>query len=515
MLEHYLRHILNARIYKAARQTPLDPMPQLSDRLQHHILLKREDLQPVFSFKIRGAYNKISKLSDAEKARGVIVASAGNHAQGVAFSAKLLNIKATVIMPVTTPDTKVIAVRNYGAEIILHGDNFDQALEHCLALQRTRNMVFISPYDDLDIIAGQGTMGLEILQQCNDPIDAIFVPVGGGGMIAGIIAVVKYLQPEIKVIGVEPEDAASLTAALKAKSRVKLEQVGIFADGVAVKQVGVEPFKIIEHHIDGVINVTTDEICAAIKDIFNDTRAITEPSGALAIAGVKKYVAQMSDQMPKQLAGKQTFIAINSGANTNFKRLRHITERAEIGEGKEVLLAATIPEQPGSFKRFCQLLDGYPITEFNYRYHHAAAAHIFVGIELKQRSELKQIMRLLASEEKSLDVLDMTDNEMAKIHLSHMIGGHMDSGLQLNRERVFRFEFPERPGALMQFLTNLGDQWNISLFHYRNHGSAYGRVLAGLQIPEQEQQAFALFLHQLGYPWFEETENPAYQRFLR
>ena len=513
MLENYLKNIINSKVYGAARQTPLDPMPQLSDRFNNKILLKREDLQPVFSFKIRGAYNKISSLSAQEKARGIIAASAGNHAQGVALSAQLLKLKATIVMPVTTPDTKVNAVSRYGAKVILYGDTFDQTLEHCLGLQKAENLVFIAPYDDPDIIAGQGTIGLEILQQISQKqksesaIDAIFVPVGGGGLIAGIAAVIKYLQPSIQIIGVEPEDAASATAALAQQRRIVLDHVGLFADGVAVKQVGAEPFKIIAKYVDRMITVNTDEICAAIKDIFDDTRVIAEPAGALSVAGIKKYLQQNAKT-------GQTLVGINSGANTNFNRLRHITERAEIGEGKEALLAVRIPEKPGSFKRFCQILDGHAVTEFNYRYHDAHQAEIFVGIELADKEDLQLIIALLNRQEEPMQVLNMTDNEMAKLHLRHMIGGYISENQNMPKERVFRFEFPERPGALMQFLNHLGNQWNISLFHYRNHGAAYGRVLVGLQVPVQEQQQFDQFLQKLDYTCVEETANPAYQRFL-
>ena len=507
MLENYLKNIINSKVYGAARQTPLDPMPQLSDRFNSEILLKREDLQPVFSFKIRGAYNKISSLSAQEKARGIIAASAGNHAQGVALSAQLLKLKASIVMPVTTPDTKVNAVSRYGAKVILYGDTFDQALVHCLALQKAEDLVFISPYDDPDIIAGQGTIGLEILQQSKSTIDAIFVPVGGGGLIAGIAAVVKYLQPAVQIIGVEPEDAASVTVALAQQKRVVLDHVGLFADGVAVKQVGAEPFKIIAKYVDAMITVNADEICAAIKDIFDDTRVIAEPAGALSVAGIKKYLQQNGK------AG-QRLVGINSGANTNFNRLRHITERAEIGEGKEALLAVRIPEKPGSFKRFCQILGKHAVTEFNYRYHDAHQAEIFVGIELADKEDLQPIIVLLNCQEEPMQVLNMTDNEMAKLHLRHMIGGYISENQNMPNERVFRFEFPERPGALMQFLNHLGNQWNISLFHYRNHGAAYGRVLVGLQVPRQEQQQFDQFLQKLDYSYVEETANPAYQRFL-
>lgn len=503
MLEQYVKKTLNARVYDVAQETPLQVAPQLSERLGNTILLKREDLQPVFSFKIRGAYNKIARLSAEQRACGVVTASAGNHAQGVAMAAKHLGIKATIVMPKTTPEIKIKAVRARGAKVVLHGDAFPESLAYSLKLVDEKGLVYIHPYDDPDVIAGQGTVAMEILRQHQGPLHAVFVPCGGGGLLAGVAAYIKYLRPKIKVIGVEPEDSNCLQQALAADERVVLPQVGLFADGVAVTQIGEHTFEICRHYVDEVITVSTDEICAAIKDIYDDTRSITEPAGALAVAGIKKYV-QRSGISDKNL------VAIDSGANVNFDRLRHVAERAELGEKREAIIAVTIPEQPGSFKRFCQAVGKRQITEFNYRYHTDGNAHIFVGVqthpELDPRDALIEHLR-----NQNFPVLDLTDNELAKLHIRHMVGGHADA---VSSERVFRFEFPERPGALFNFLNRLGGHWNISMFHYRNHGAAHGRVLAALQVPEDEQHALSAALDEIGYPYWDETENPAYQLFL-
>jgi threonine dehydratase len=499
----YLEKILRARVYDVANETPLEDAPRLSARIENRVLIKREDLQPVFSFKLRGAYNKISGLSEADKARGVIAASAGNHAQGVALAAQRLNIRACIVMPTTTPRIKVDAVRALGAEIVLIGDSYDDALAHAKQIEQNEGLTFVHPYDDPDVIAGQGTVAMEILRQHRGHIDAIFVPVGGGGLLGGIAAYVKHLYPDVKVIGVEPHDAACLRAALDAGSRVRLAQVGLFADGVAVRQIGEEPFRLAQKYVDDVIVVDTDAICAAIKDVFDDTRSIAEPAGALSIAGLKAYAEREGWK-------QKTLIAIDSGANMNFDRLRHVVERAELGEQREALFAVTIPERPGAFKEFCQLLGRATITEFNYRFGRPEEAHIFVGVGLahgrKQRDEI-----LEALTRAGLAVVDLTMNEMAKLHVRYMVGGRAPA----DSERLLRFEFPERPGALMQFLTQVGGRWNISLFHYRNHGAAFGRVLAGLQVSPSEVDEFGRFLTELGYPHIEETKNPAYQLFLR
>ncbi len=501
-MKKYIEKILTARVYDVARETPLDPAVNLSERQNNQVLLKREDLQSVFSFKLRGAYNRIYQLTRSKNVKGVVAASAGNHAQGVALAAKKLGLAATIVMPKTTPGIKVDAVKSYGAKAILIGDNYDEACEYATAYARKQKMDFIHPYDDADVIAGQGTVGLEIVRQHADFIDAIFVPVGGGGLIAGIGSIVKYLSPKTKIIGVEPADAACMAGAFEKNRRVVLNHVGIFADGVAVKQVGKETFRVAKQCVDQMVTVTTDEICAAIKDIFDDTRSITEPAGALAVAGLKKYVAQ------KKLSGK-TLVAINSGANMNFDRLRHVAERAEIGEQREALFAVTIPERPGSFKTFCQTIGKRGITEFNYRYSDDNDAQVFAGVQLRDgMNERRELIKRLKS--KKYPVLDMTDNEMAKMHVRHLVGGRA----VLKNEVLYRFEFPERPGALLDFLSQIGTRWNISLFHYRNHGAAFGRVLVGLQIPKAERKQLGQYLDTLAYPYWEETDNPAYQLFL-
>ncbi len=503
MLSDYIRKIVTSKVYELAHETPLELAPQLSRRLGNQIWLKREDLQPVFSFKLRGAYNCMANLSEEQRERGVITASAGNHAQGVALSSAKLDIDALIVMPKTTPSIKVQSVSNMGARIELHGNTYNDCYEHAKLLAQKYNKTFVHPYDDPDVIAGQGTIAMEILRQHDGEIDAIFVPVGGGGLIAGILAFIKYLKPQIKVIGVEPDDAPCLDAALKAGERVVLEQVGIFADGVAVTQVGEEPFRIAKEYVDEVILVSTDEICAAIKDIFEDTRSIAEPAGALSVAGLKKYIQR------EKVKGKQ-FIAIDSGANINFDRLRHVAERAEIGEKREAIFAVTIPERPGSFRQFCEMLGQRPITEFNYRYADNENAHIFVGIQMMNGEEEKQ---QLISQLKTNDyaVEDLSDNEMAKLHIRHMVGGRSN----ISDERMVRFQFPERPGALLRFLNRMGGDWNISLFHYRNHGAAYGRVLAGIEVSNSELEKFYQFLDGLDYPYWAEDDNPAYTLFLK
>ncbi len=504
MPHQYIKKILQARVYDVARETPLDPAPAISQRLGNRVLLKREDLQPVFSFKLRGAYNKMVQLSSEERACGVVAASAGNHAQGLAMSAAKLGVKATIVMPKTTPDIKVNSVRARGAKVVLHGDTFDEASRFAQALVEEKGMVYVHPFDDVDVIAGQGTIGMELLRQESGPIHAVFVPVGGGGLIAGISVYIKYLRPEIKVIGVESEDSACLKAALEANERVVLSQVGIFADGVAVAQIGKNTFDICRNYVDEVITVNTDEICASIKDIFDDTRSITEPAGALALAGLKKYCAQHEIK-------DKTLIAIDSGANVNFDRLRHVSERAELGEQREAIIAARLPERPGSFKQFCKVLGNRMITEFNYRYSDSEQAMVFAGVQIKAGGDDRR--ELLAElKQQIFEVEDFSDNETAKLHVRYMVGGHAPA--QLDNEVVYRFEFPERPGALMKFLNKIGGRWNISMFHYRNHGAAYGRVLVGMQVPEAEREQMVRFLEEVGYHFSEETANKAYQLFL-
>ncbi|MEJ2361314.1 MAG: threonine ammonia-lyase, biosynthetic [Gammaproteobacteria bacterium] len=504
MFQEYIDRIKQARVYDVAQRTSLDLAPNLSKRLNNQVLLKREDTQQVFSFKIRGAYNKIIHLTEAQRQQGIITASAGNHAQGVALAAQKLGIRATIVMPKTTPRIKVNSVAQYGVNIVLHSNTYDDAYAHALELAAAQQLEFIHPYDDPDVIAGQGTIAEEILQQYPQPIDAIFIPVGGGGLIAGVSAYIKTLHPEIRIIGVEPDDAPSMYAALAAKERVVLDTVGLFADGVAVRQVGEEPFRIASACVDEMLLVSTDEICAAIKDIFDDTRSITEPAGALAIAGMKKYVE-------REGCAQQTFVAIDSGANMNFDRLRHVAERAELGEQREALFAVTIPERPGSFRTFCETIGQRGITEFNYRYSDSQQAHVFVGVQLQSGPKERQEL-LAALRNKDYPVLDMTDNEMAKMHIRYMVGGRVQ-GLQ--DENLYRFEFPERPGALLRFLNRLGKKWNISLFHYRNHGADYGRVLIGIQVPASDKQEFRGYLDEIGYPYWEENTNPAYALFLQ
>lgn len=501
--DEYIKRILSARVYDVSVETRLHEAPQLSQRLNNSVLLKREDEQSIFSFKCRGAFNRIFKLMQETPLQGVVAASAGNHAQGVALAASRLGINAIIVMPQTTPGIKVDSVRGLGGEVILHGDDFGAALEHALKLVDERGYPFVHPFDHPDTIAGQGTVGIELCRQQPGPLDVVFVPVGGGGLASGVCAYMKYLRPEVKIVGVEPVDAASMHDSLKAGDRVTLDEVGLFADGVAVRQVGKFCFEICRELLDEVILVTVDEMSAAIKDIFNETRTLTEPAGALAVAGMKRYVRD------RGVSG-QTLIAINTGANINFDRLRHVAERVEIGESREALLAVTIPEEPGSFLRFCNTLGQRGITEFNYRYSGRSDAQVFAGVQMtggqQERGEL--IVQLEAG---GYSVLDMTHNDTAKLHLRHMIGGHAD----VPQERLYRFVFPERPGALPKFLTAMGKRWNITLFHYRNHGAAYARVLVGMTLPEGEEQQMSEFITNLGYKAEEESANQAYSLFLR
>lgn len=502
MKNDYLKKILTAQVYDVAIESPLEHISNLSGRIHNQILLKREDLQQVFSFKLRGAYNKMIKLSPAIRKRGVLAASAGNHAQGVALAAKKLDCSATIVMPVTTPQIKIQAVMARGGTVLLHGDSYNDAYDHAIELSKQKHATFIHPYDDPDVIAGQGTIGMEILRQHTGPIHAIFVPIGGGGLIAGIAAYVKSLYPEIKIIGVEPVDADAMYRSLQRGRRIKLTQAGLFADGVAVRQVGKETFRLSRELVDEVILVNTDAICAAIKDVFEDTRTILEPSGALSIAGIKAYVE-------REKIIHQTLIAIASGANMNFDRLRHISERAEIGEQREAVMSVTIPEEPGSFKKFCAMLGARSITEFNYRYADPKKAHVFVGVSVRNREEATKLIQDLKNN--GLPTEDLSNNEMAKLHVRHLVGGHAH---EVKNEILYRFEFPDRPGALMSFLNNMGHNWNISLFHYRNHGADYGRVLIGMQVAPEEKTDFKLFLDQLGYRYWDESNNPAYKLFL-
>ena len=501
--QDYLDRIENAQVYDVATETPLEEARGLSARLSNRILLKREDLQPGFSFKLRGAYNKIASLSDDEVANGVICSSAGNHAQGVALAARRRGIRAVIVMPLTSSQIKIDAVRALGGEVVLLGDAYDDAYAHARELEASEGLTFIHPFDDPDVIAGQGTIAAEILRQADSPIDAVFVPIGGGGLMAGIAVYIKNKQPGVRVIGVEPEDSAAMRDSLKAGSPVTLDHVGIFADGVAVRRVGDETFKLCQQHVDEIITVDTDQICAAIKDLFEDTRSVVEPAGGLAVAAVKKYVAE------NKLEG-QTLVTISCGANVNFDRLRHIAERAAIGEQQEMLLAAEIPEEPGSFRRFCELIGRRGITEFNYRYSDTKNAHIFAGVQLQNGiDERRELLQKLESA--GYTVVDLSDNEMAKLHVRHMVGGRSSA---VANERLYRFEFPERPGALLDFLNAIGTDWNISLFHYRNHGSDYGRILAGIDVPDDETGELESHLAKLGYAYWEESENPAYAMFL-
>ena len=504
MPQSYIKRILDARVYDVARETPIDEAVLLSRRFDNKIWLKREDLQPIFSFKLRGAYNKMVRLSEEQRACGVVAASAGNHAQGLAMAAEKMNVKATIVMPRTTPQIKIDAVRSRGARVVLHGDSFVEADAKAQKLVEDKNFVYVHPFDDPDVIAGQGTIGMEIVRQHETPLDALFVPVGGGGLIAGVAAYVKYVWPQTRIVGVEPEDAACLKLALERGRRDSLSEVGLFAEGVAVAQIGKEPFRIIRETVDEVITATTDEMCAAIKDIFEDTRSIAEPAGALALAGMKKYIERTG------VKGQQ-LLAIVSGANTNFDRLRYISERTEIGEQREAVISVTVPEQPGSFRAFCGAMGRRSITEFNYRYADAGSAQVFVGLSvIPGGDDLQDLLQNL--EKQGYEAEDMTNNEVAKLHIRHMVGGHAPKAAA--NERVYRFEFPERPGALLKFLSGLGQRWNISMFHYRNHGAAYGRILVGLQVARGEIKALEKTLDQINYRYWDETNNRAYQLYL-
>ena len=502
----YLRRILNARVYDVAIETPLEIAPQLSARIGGKLLLKREDLQPVFSFKLRGAYNKMVNLSPAALRRGVIAASAGNHAQGVALSAQKLGCRAVIVMPATTPEVKIDAVRMLGAEIVLHGDTFSDAFVKARALGRRRRLTFVHPFDDPDVIAGQGTVGMEILRQLHPqehgPLHAIFVAIGGGGLIAGVAAYVKALHPEIKIIGVQTTDSDAMARSLAAGRRIELAHVGLFSDTTAVKLVGKETFRLCRRYVDEVIKVDTDAICAAIKDVFQESRTILEPAGALGVAGAKAYAARVP------LAGK-TVAAITCGANMNFDRLRFVAERAEVGEQREAVFAVTIPEKRGSFKRLCALVGARNVTEFNYRIADRAVAHVFVGVQLGAPGDAARLSR--SFEKAGFANLDLTGNELAKLHLRHMVGGRSTLAAH---EHLYRFEFPERPGALMRFLASMSPSWNISLFHYRNQGADHGRILVGLQVPPREKAKLGDFLAKLGYRHWDESRNPAYRIFL-
>ena len=508
-----LHDILTSRVYDVARETPLDEAVGLSERLGQRVLLKREDLQPVFSFKLRGAYNRIARLSAVERERGIIAASAGNHAQGVAYSARTLGLRAVIVMPQTTPAIKVDAVRRLGAEVVLAGDSYSDAKLHCDTLVAETGMTFIHPFDDPLVIAGQGTVGAEILRRSQDNLSAVFVPVGGGGLIAGVAGYIKVLRPDVKVIGVEPFEADAMYRSLAEGRRVHLDQVGIFADGVAVREVGALPFSIAQQTVDDIVRVTNDEVCAAIKDIFDDTRTIMEPAGALAVAGLKRWVARgrpaQSDQPNPPDLPHQTLVAVLSGANMNFDRLRFVAERAEVGEAREALVAITIPERKGAFRDFCRALGRRVVTEFNYRLSGRSQAHIFVGCATQSTDDAAALVAQLRNE--GYDAVDLTGNEMAKLHVRHMVGGHAPD---VANERLCRFEFPERPGALAGFLDALAGRWNISLFHYRNHGADFGRVLAGFEVEADQLDAFVAFLDQLGYAYAIESENPAYRLFL-
>ncbi|MCB1706826.1 MAG: threonine ammonia-lyase, biosynthetic [Halioglobus sp.] len=504
MPQSYIKRILDARVYDVARETPIQEASLMSGRLDNTVWLKREDLQPVFSFKLRGAYCKMSRLSEEQRDRGVIAASAGNHAQGVAMAARKLRMKATIVMPRTTPLIKVEAVRNLGARVVMHGDSYDEAALHAQELLQARGMTYVHPFDDPDVIAGQGTVGMEIVRQCQRPLDALFVPVGGGGLLAGVSAYVKYVWPQTRIIGVEPEDAACLQLALARGRRDTLSEVGLFADGCAVAQVGKEPFRVIRKTVSEVITISTDEMCAAIKDIFEDTRSIAEPAGALALAGLKKYAHRTG-------ARGQDLLAIVSGANTNFDRLRYISERTEIGEHREAVISITVPERPGSFRQFLSVLGRRNITEFNYRYADANTARVFVGLSVTPGGE--DLAALLADLQKhGYTAEDLSDNEVAKLHIRYMVGGHAPA--ELGPELAYRVEFPERPGALLKFLSGLGQRWNISMFHYRNHGAAYGRIFIGIQAPPSERRKIAQVLDTIAFPYSEETGNRAYQLYL-
>ena len=499
----YLRRILTSRVYDIVEETPLDDAPLLSRRLDNHLMLKREDLQPVFSFKIRGAYNKMAQLSSGELAAGVIASSAGNHAQGVALAANELGCRAVIVMPQTAPKVKVDAVRDRGAEVVLHGESYSDANARAIELMDERGLTFVHPFDDPDVIAGQGTIGMEVLRQHSAPIHAVFVAIGGGGLIAGIATYIKQLHPDVKIIGVQTEDSDAMAQSIERHERVELGEVGLFSDGTAVRLVGEETFRLVEKYVDDIIRVDTDAVCAAIKDVFLDTRAILEPAGALAVAGAKSYVEMTG------ISG-ENLVAIACGANMNFDRLGFVSERADIGERREAILAATIPERHGSFREFCEVLGNRNITEFNYRMSDSPEAHVFVGVGISEQNEAAELLDLLGAS--GFDAIDLTDDEFAKVHLRHLVGGRSTIA---NDEVLYRFEFPERGGALLRFLQAMNPTWNISLFHYRNHGADYGRVLVGMQVPPAEHDDFQSFLAELGYRHWNETDNPASQLFLR
>ncbi len=502
-LQNYLKKILTARVYDVAIETALEPARNLSKRLGNQVLLKREDTQPVFSFKLRGAYNKMVHLTPAQLAQGVICASAGNHAQGVALSAKRLGCRALIVMPTTTPRVKVDAVKSLGGAVVLHGESYSDAYVHALDLEQREGLTFVHPFDDPDVIAGQGTIAMEILRQHQGPLDAIFVAVGGGGLISGIATYIKAIRPDIKVIGVQTVDSDAMARSVAAGRRIELAEVGLFSDGTAVKKVGVETLRLVRQHVDEFILVNTDAVCAAIKDVFEDTRSILEPAGALGVAAIKQYVQSHA------LKG-QTFVTITCGANMNFDRLRFAAERAELGEEREALFAVTIPEERGSFKRFCELIGPRAVTEFNYRISDKTEAHVFVGIATTHRDEPEKIAKMLTRS--GFSTLDLSHDELALTHLRHLVGGRSELA---HEERLYRFIFPERPGALMRFLSSMHPGWNISLFHYRNQGADYGRILVGIQVPKADKKAFKEFLQTLAYPCVDETDNPAYRLFLR
>ena len=508
-MDDYLQRILRARVYDVARETPLDVASNLSRRLTNTIRLKREDLQPVFSFKLRGAYNRMAQLSQEELSRGVIASSAGNHAQGVALSASHLHCRAVIVMPITTPSVKVEAVKQLGGEVVLHGETYDEAYAEARRRSENEHLCFIHPFDDPDVIAGQGTVGMEILRQSPRPPDAIYIAIGGGGLIGGIAAYVKTLWPDVQIIGVEPHDAAAMTLSLEAGERIRLPQVGLFADGVAVREVGEHTFRLARRYVDAIVTVSTDEICAAIKDVFEDTRSILEPAGALAVAGLKADVARRGLK-------DQELVAVACGANMNFDRLRFVAERAELGEEREAMLAVEIPEEPGSLRKLCELLHKRSLTEFSYRMGAGASAHIFMGIQVADLQDRADLLAYLRSH--GYDCLDLSDDELAKVHLRHMVGGRLptraNSGSQQPQELLYRFEFPERPGALMRFVSALHADWSISIFHYRNHGADVGRIVVGVLVKPDELQDWQGVLRELGYASWEETSNPAYRIFL-
>ncbi|MCX7215297.1 MAG: threonine ammonia-lyase, biosynthetic [Burkholderiales bacterium] len=507
MTTSYLKKILTSRVYDLAVETPLELAPTLSDRTGNRIYLKREDMQSVFSFKLRGAYNKMAQLTPAQLRRGVICASAGNHAQGVALSAKTLGCRAVIVMPTTTPALKIEAVRARGGEVVLSGESYSDAYQHALHLEKKEKLTFVHPFDDPEVIAGQGTIAMEILRQHAGPIHAVFVAIGGGGLIGGIGAYIKAVRPDIKVIGVQTTDSDAMARSLKAGRRVVLSDVGLFSDGTAVKQVGEETFRLAKQVVDEVLLVDTDDVCTAIKDVFTDTRSILEPAGALAVAGAKAYIARAAKA--RQPVRDQTLVAIACGANMNFDRLRFVAERAEVGEAHEAVFAVTIPEERGSFKRFCQLVGARAVTEFNYRISDDKEAHVFVGLQVADRDEPEKISKLFKKQ--GFKTIDLTQDELAKLHIRHLVGG---KSAHAGNEILYRFEFPERPGALMRFLDSMAPNWNISLFHYRSQGGDVGRVLVGLQVPKQEMKAFRAFLATLGYRAWDESENPAYKLFL-